>query len=175
MNPLTVRAAHTDDVAAMAAIYNDVVATSTAIYTSRPSTLPERRDWLNARVGAGFPVLAAEQGGELVGYASFAEFRGAWPGYLHSVEHSVYVRADRRQQGVGSALVRALFPLAAAMDKHVMIGGVDAANEGSLRMHERLGFARVAHFHEVGRKFGRWLDLVFVQRFLDAPGTPRAT
>jgi len=174
MDSLIVRAAHADDVAAMAAIYNDVVATSTAIYTTKQSTLPERRDWFGTRIGAGFPVLAAVQGSEVVGYASFAEFRGAWPGYLHSVEHSVYVRAARRQQGVGSMLVRALFPLAAALDKHVMIGGIDAANEGSLRMHERLGFQRVAHFREVGRKFGRWLDLVFVQRFIDAPGAPRS-
>jgi len=174
MQPLTVRAAHADDVAAMAAIYNDVVATSTAIYTAQPSTLAERSDWFDNRVAGGFPVLAAVQGGELVGYASFAEFRGAWPGYLHSVEHSVYVRADSWRRGVGSMLVRALFPLAAAMDKHVMIGGIDAANDGSLRLHERLGFQRVAHFREVGRKFGRWLDLVFVQRFVDAPGAPRA-
>ena len=119
-------------------------------------------------------MLAAVHDDELVGYASFAEFRGAWPGYLHSVEHSVHVRADRWRRGVGSTLVRSLFPLAAALDKHVMIGGIDAANAGSLRLHERLGFQRVAHFREVGRKFGRWLDLVFVQRFLDAPGAPRA-
>jgi L-amino acid N-acyltransferase len=173
MAPLTVRAAHADDVAAMTAIYNDVIATSTAIYTMRPSTLAERHDWFSHRLAGGFPVLAAACGGELVGYASFAEFRGGWPGYLHSVEHSVYVRADARQQGVGSTLVRALFPLAEAMDKHVMIGGIDAANESSLRLHERLGFQRVAHFREVGRKFGRWLDLVFMQRFVDAPGAPR--
>jgi L-amino acid N-acyltransferase len=74
---------------------------------------------------------------------------------------------------VGSALVQALFPLAALMNKHVMIGGIDAANDGSLRLHERLGFERVAHFREVGHKFGRWLDLVFVQRFIDSPGTAR--
>jgi phosphinothricin acetyltransferase len=174
MTTLTVRVAHADDVAAMAAIYNDVIASSTAIYTSQPSTLAERLDWFNHRTAAGFPVLAAVQGDDLVGYASFAEFRGAWPGYLHSVEHSVYVRADRWRHGVGSTLVRALFPLAAALDKHVMIGGIDAANDGSLRLHERRGFQRVARFCEVGRKFGRWLDLVFVQRFLDAPGAPRA-
>jgi phosphinothricin acetyltransferase len=63
--------------------------------------------------------------------------------------------------------------LAAAMGKHVMIGGIDADNEVSLRMHERLGFQRVAHLHEVGRKFGRWLDLVLVQRYLDEPGASR--
>jgi phosphinothricin acetyltransferase len=174
MNDIAVRAGRAEDLEAMAAIYNEVVATSTAIYTATPSALQERRDWFTNRIGAGYPVLAAVQGGELVGYASFAEFRGAWPGYLHSVEHSVYVRADRRHQGIGSTLVKALFPLAAALDKHVMIGGIDAANEGSLRMHEQLGFQRVAHFREVGRKFGRWLDLVFVQRFIDAPGAARA-
>jgi len=174
MQPIRVRAASAEDVPAMMAIYNEVVATSTAIYSFKPSTLDERREWFRVRSGGGWPVLAAVRGDDLVGYASFAEFRGAWPGYLHSVEHSVYVRADCRQQGIGSALVNALLPIAAAMDKHVMIGGIDAANDGSLRMHERLGFQRVAHFREVGRKFGRWLDLVFVQRFIDAPGAPRA-
>jgi phosphinothricin acetyltransferase len=173
MNVISVRAARADDLPAMAAIYNDVVANSTAIYTTQPSSLAERRDWFNTRTGSGFPVLAAWRGDELLGYASFAEFRGAWPGYLHSVEHSVYVRADSRHQGIGSTLVRSLFPLAAAMDKHVMIGGIDAANEGSLHLHAQLGFERVAHFREVGRKFGRWLDLVFVQRFIDSPGAPR--
>ena len=174
MQPIRVRNAGTDDLPAMLAIYNEIVANTTAIYNDKPSSLDERREWLRARSSGGWPVLAALRGDELVGYASFAEFRGAWPGYRHSVEHSVYVRADCRHQGIGSALVRSLLPLAAALDKHVMIGGIDAANEGSLRLHERLGFQRVAHFREVGRKFGRWLDLVFVQRFIDAPGASRA-
>ena len=174
MQPIRVRNAGTDDLPAMLAIYNEIVANTTAIYNDKPSSLDERREWLRVRRGGGWPVLAAMRGDELVGYASFAEFRGAWPGYLHSVEHSVYVRADCRHQGIGSALVRSLLPLAAALDKHVMIGGIDAANEGSLRLHERLGFQRVAHYREVGRKFGRWLDLVFVQRFVDAPGASRA-
>ena len=174
MQPIRVRDANADDLPAMLAIYNEVVANSTAIYSFQPSTLDERREWFRVRSGGGWPVLAAVRGDDLLGYASFAEFRGAWPGYLHSVEHSVYVRADCRHQGVGRALVQALLPIAAAMDKHVMIGGIDAANEASLRLHERLGFQRVAHFREVGRKFGRWLDLVFVQRFIDAPGAARA-
>jgi len=173
MNAITLRAARADDLPAMTALYNHVVAQSTAIYTSKPSTLTERQDWLRTRLGGGYPVQAALLGDEVVGYASFGEFRGAWPGYLHSVEHSVYVRADRRRQGIGALLLASLFPLAAAMNKHVMIGGIDAANEASLRLHEQLGFERVAHFREVGRKFGRWLDLVFVQRFIDPPGALR--
>ena len=174
METIRVRDAVADDVPALMAIYNEVVANSTAIYSFKPSTLDERREWFRMRSAGGWPVLAALRGDELLGYASFAEFRGAWPGYLHSVEHSVYVRADGRRQGVGRALLSALLPIAAALDKHVMIGGIDAANEGSLRLHEALGFERVAHFREVGRKFGRWLDLVFVQRFIDAPGARRA-
>ena len=82
-------------------------------------------------------------------------------------------RSDVRGTGIGTRLTAALFPLASAMGKHVMIGGVDAENEASLRLHTRLGFQRVAHLHEVGHKFGRWLDLVLMQRFLDAPGAFR--
>jgi L-amino acid N-acyltransferase len=124
-------------------------------------------------VEAGFPVLVAEVDGAVAGFSSFAEYRGAWPGYRYSVEHSVHVRSDCRGRGIGAALLTALFPLAATLGKHVMVGGVDATNAVSLRMHERLGFERVAHFREVGHKFGRWLDLVFLQRFIDAPGAQR--
>ena len=153
MDPISVRPPDANDVAAMAAIYNDVVATSTAIHASQPSTLAERRDGSaphGSRLsGAGGASAAASSWA----IASFAEFRGAWPGYLHSVEHSVYVRADCRRQGVGSALVRLLLPLAAAMDKHVMIGGIDALPTSGSLLHARAsGFQRVAHFREVGRK-----------------------
>jgi L-amino acid N-acyltransferase len=119
-------------------------------------------------------VLVATGSGEVIGFASFGEFRGVWPGYRYSVERTVHVHRDHRGRGVGSSLLKALFPLASALGKHVMVGGIDAVNGGSLRMHERLGFQRVAHFRQVGRKFGRWLDLVFVQRFLDPPGAGRA-
>jgi phosphinothricin acetyltransferase len=79
------------------------------------------------------------------------------------VEHTVHVHASWRGRGVGSELVRALIPRAVALGKHVMIGGIDADNVASLRFHERIGFEQVAHFKEVGFKFGRFLDLVFVQ------------
>ena len=168
-----IRAARTGDLPAILAIHNDVIATSTAIYSSAPSSLEERRAWFDARVAAGFPVRVAEVDGTVGGFASFGEFRGAWPGYRYSVEHSVHVRADCRGQGLGAALVAALLQDAAALGKHVMIGGIDAANTASLRLHARLGFAQVAHLREVGHKFGRWLDLVLVQRFIDAPGAAR--
>jgi phosphinothricin acetyltransferase len=169
-----IRAAHVSDIAAICAIHNDVIATSTAIYSFEPASIEDRTAWFVARQAAGFPVLVAERDGAVLGYASFGEFRGAWTGYRYSVEHSVHVRADCRGQSIGPRLVAALFAPAMALGKHVMIGGIDAANAASLRMHARLGFEQVAHFREVGHKFGRWLDLVFMQRFLDAPGAARA-
>ena len=86
------------------------------------------------------------------------------PGYRFTVEHSVHVRADGRGRAVGTLLVQALLPRAAALGKHVMIAGVDADNAASIRFHERLGFERSGHLREVGYKFDRWLDLVFLQR-----------
>lgn len=168
---VAVREARAEDQAAMLAIYNDVVATSTAIFRDTPTTLEERLAWWEARTAQGYPVLVAVEDGEVVGFASFGDFR-AWPGYRFTVEHSVHVRADRRGHGIGQALMRPLLARAAALGKHVMIAGVDAANEGSLRFHERLGFERVAHLREVGFKFDRWLDLVFLQRTLDGLQEP---
>jgi L-amino acid N-acyltransferase len=169
-----IRAATEADLPGILAIYNDVIATSTAVYTCEPATLEERRAWFSTRRAGGFPVLVAADADEVLGFASFGEWRGAWPGYRYTVEHSVHVRADVRGRGVGRALVEALFPVALALGKHVMIGGIDAANHASIRFHARLGFERVACFREVGHKFGRWLDLIFMQRFLDPPGSSRA-
>lgn len=173
MQAFEIRPARRDDLPQILAIFNEVVVNSTAIYFLAPTTLQERTAWFEARERAGFPVLVAASAGEVLGFSSFGEFRGAWPGYQYSVEHSVHVRADQRGRGIGRALLQALFPLGAAMGKHVIIGAIDADNAASIRLHEQLGFEKVAHFREVGRKFGRWLDLVFMQRYLDAPGAER--
>jgi phosphinothricin acetyltransferase len=170
---MIIRDASGDDLPRILAIYNDVIATSTAVYAIRPTTLEERAEWFETRIKRGYPVLVAVEGERVLGFSSFGDWRGAWSGYRHTIEHSVHVAGDNRGGGIGTKLVEALFPRAVAMNMHVMIGGIDAANEGSLRFHERLGFQRVAHFKEVGHKFGRWLDLVFVQRFLDQAGAPR--
>lgn len=173
MSAAHIRDATPEDLPAILAIFNDVIATTTAVYFLQPVTLDERRTWFEARRKAGYPVLVADDGGAVLGFASFGEFRGVWPGYRYSIEHSVHVRADNRGRGLGRQLIESLFEPAVAMGKHVMIGGIDADNAASLGLHEALGFQRVAHLREVGHKFGRWLDLVFVQRYLDAPGAAR--
>jgi len=171
----SVRVATETDLPGILAIYNEVIATSTAVYALEPATLNERRAWFTSRSSMGFPVVVATSpAGDVFGFAAFGDWRGAWPGYRYTVEHSVHVRNDVRGRGIGRTLVESLFPLALGLGKHVMIGGIDAANDASIRFHEHLGFQRVAHFREVGHKFGRWLDLVFMQRFLDPPGTIRS-
>ena len=164
---MTVRNAVDEDVPGILAIYNDVIATSTAVYRDDPASLDDRQQWLNARRAQSYPIIVAAGGSGIVGFASYGDFR-AWPGYRFSVEHTVHVRADERGRGVGTMLMQALIQRAIEQRKHVMIGGVDADNEPSLRFHERLGFVRAAHLRQVGFKFGRWLDLVFVQRILNA-------
>jgi phosphinothricin acetyltransferase len=171
---MELRDAGPGDLPGILAIYNEVITASTAVYALLPTTLEERRTWFDARVASGYPVLVAVRGGHVIGFSSFGDWRTSWPGYRYTVEHTVHVASDARGTGVGRQLLEALFPRALALGKHVMLGGIDAENQASIRFHERLGFVPVAHFREVGHKFGRWLDLVFVQKVLDAPGSPRA-
>ena len=173
---MIVRDATESDVPAILAIYNDVLATSTAIFSEIPSTLEERLQWFRARRTLGYPILVATDDSGVLGFASFADFR-SWPGYRHTVEHSVHVRADTRGRGIGSALMTVLLERAIALGKHVMVAGVDADNLGSIRLHERLGFRQAGTLHHVGCKYGRWLDLTFLERRLDErpqppPGLP---
>ena len=166
---MIIRDATQADLPGILAIYNDVIATSTAVYALEPVTLDERAQWLAARQAQGFPVLAAIEGEAVLGFASYGEWRGAWAGYRYTVEHSVHVGASHRGTGIGRQLMLRLIDAAQAAGKHVMIGAIDADNAASIRFHESLGFKSVAHFHQVGHKFDRWLNLVFMQRFIEPP------
>ena len=165
--PADIRDATRADLPGILTIYNEVIRTSSAVYTEQEATLENRAVWLAQRTGLGYPVLVAVDPAakSVLGYSTFGDFR-PWPGYRHSVEHSVYIRADARGHGLGTLLIEPLFERAGQLGKHVMIAGIDAANPASLRLHERLGFERAGMLREVGTKFGRWLDLVFMQRFL---------
>jgi L-amino acid N-acyltransferase len=161
--PVEVMPASREQLPQILAIYNEVIRNSTAVFSDIEVTLANREEWFDAKRASGLPVLAAVEDGEVAGFATFGDFR-SWPGYRFSCEHSVHVRADRRRRGIGRALVLALLDEAARLGKHVMIAGIDAENVTSIALHESLGFQTVGHLYEVAYKFGKWLDLRFLQR-----------
>ncbi len=169
---MEIRDACRDDAEGIRVIYNDAVAHTTAIWNEVVVDVENRAAWIADRQRLGYPVLVAVAAdGGVIGYASFGDWR-AFDGYRRTVEHSVYVRSDRRGEGLGEALMVALIARARAIGKHVMVAGIEAGNVGSIRLHEKLGFEAVGLLKQVGMKFGRWLDLAFLQLTLDAAPTP---
>jgi L-amino acid N-acyltransferase YncA len=154
------------DIPAITEIYNDVIRTSTAIFNDAPVSMENRMAWWKTRVGQGYPVLVARDGGAIAGFATFGDFR-SWPGYRLTVEGIIHIASATRRQGAGAALLRVLIARARAAKKHVMVAGVDSANTASLKFLEGNGFERVGHLREVGNKFGKFLDLVFLQYALE--------
>jgi phosphinothricin acetyltransferase len=168
---MKVRRAQLEDMAGITSIYNDAVLNTTAIWNETAVDVENRRAWLTDRQALGYPVLVAVDEEAVLGYASFGDWR-AFDGYRYTVEHSVYVRHDQRGKGIGHSLLEALIEEARAIGKHVMVAGIDAKNENSIKLHERLGFEAVGHLKQVGTKFGVWLDLVFLQLTLDTRRVP---
>ena len=166
-----IRPATPADAPAIAAIYNDAVRATTAIWNEVEVDAANRIDWMRARQAAGLPVLVLDEGGAIAGYASFGPFR-AFDGYRGTVEHSVYVRSDLRGGGRGRALMEALIDTARSSGFHVMVGAIEAGNSASIALHEKLGFTHVGTMPEVGQKFGRWLDLALLQLRLDERDAP---
>ena len=168
---LVVRDASEADLGAILAIYNHAIETTTAVFSYAPHTMAMRQEWFADKCAKGYPVLVAARDGAVVGFATYGPFR-AWPAYRYSVEHSVYVAEGARRQGIARRLMEHLLDRARAQDFHVVIGGIVSENTASLALHEGLGFEKVAHFKQVGYKFGRWLDLTFMQVVLDTPREP---
>lgn len=156
----------------MLAIFNEAILNSTALYDYKPRAMDDMAAWFAAKEAGGYPVLGAfDDGGTLAGFASFGAFR-AWPAYKYSIEHSIYIRADKRGAGLGKLLLSSLIKLAEEKGYHMMIGGIDSTNEASVRLHKSLGFTHCASIRQAGYKFGRWLDLEFYQLLLPGPDEP---
>ncbi|MBP7340537.1 GNAT family N-acetyltransferase [Niveispirillum sp.] len=170
---MLIRDAIDSDAPAIAGIYNDAVVNTTAIWNEVTVDAANRVAWMADRRRLGYPVLVAvgETDHSVIGYASFGDWR-AFDGYRHTVEHSVYVRGDRRGEGIGRALLLALIDRARAIGKHVMVAAIEAGNAPSIALHEKVGFLRTGLMPQVGMKFGRWLDLAFLQIILDDGPAP---
>lgn len=154
------------------AILNEAILHSTAIYDYLPRPVASMKPWFETRRLNGYPIIGVESpDGELLGFASYGSFR-AWAAFKYSMEHSVYVHADHRGRGFGALLLRELLARAGANGVHVLVGGIDTTNTGSIVLHESLGFVHAGTIREAGFKFGRWLDLAFYQCILDTPEQP---
>ncbi len=162
---ITLRDASRDDVPAILAIVNYNILHTTAIYDYNIRPLETQQAWFDQQQKDGMTVLVAESEGRVVGYGSYARFRPR-DGYRFSVEHSIYVEGQSQGQGNGKLLLEALIQRAKAQGFHTLIAGIDAANKDSIAFHQKAGFAEVGYIREVGYKFDRWLDLVFMQLVL---------
>ncbi len=159
-------------VPAITSILNEAIVNSTAVYDYRPRSLDWMQQWYQKKRAADFPIIGMQtDDGELIGFATFGPFR-AFPAYKYSVEHSVYVDARFRGQGIGRTLLCQLIELCRAEDYHMMIGGIDGTNQASISLHQALGFEHCATIQQAAYKFGRWLDLQFYQLILPTPAAP---
>lgn len=166
---ISIRPAQDADLPSILAITNDAILNTTSVWSLMPATLETRRAWLEERRSKNFPVLVAADGDTVLGFASFGDFR-PWEGYRHSVENSIYIAADHRRRGLGRRLLGALLKEAERQGKHVMVAGIESGNAASIRLHDAFGFVETGRLRQVGRKFDRWLDLVFMQRMLGSEG-----
>lgn len=163
---LQIRSAIESDVSSILSIVNHEIEYSTAIYDYQPRTIEMQLEWFRKKEEEGMPVIVGVSDGTVIGFATYGIFRPKIA-YRFSVEHSIYLAPEVRGKGAGKQLMNTLIDMARQKGFHTMIAGVDASNQTSYQFHKKLGFIEVARFREVGYKFDKWLDLVFMQLFLD--------
>lgn len=156
------RLATFDDLGAINDIYNHFVQCATCTYQEVSETLDERKKWF-AQHDEKHPVTVAELDGQVVGWGSLSSFH-ARSAYRFTVENSVYVHHLHHKHGIGSAILRDLLTRSSALGHHTVIAGIDSEQAGSIALHTKFGFQKVAHLKQVGFKFGRWLDVVYMER-----------
>lgn len=162
---MQIRDASESDLAGILPIYNEAVLNTTAVWDEAPRSMDAQRQWLEQKRAQSYPVLVAADGDVVAGFCSYGPFR-AWYGYRFSVENSIYVAAAYRRQGIAQQLLDTLVERARQQGMHLMVAGIEAQNAASIRLHERAGYSVAGCVHEVGFKFGRWLDLLIMERRL---------
>jgi phosphinothricin acetyltransferase len=156
-----IRLATADDLLAINEIYNHCVLHSNCTYQEEPEPMEGRRQWF-ARHGAAHPVTVAEMNGRVVGWGALSAYH-ARAAYRNTVENSVYVHHQFYRQGIGSLILRDLISRARTIGHRAIIASIDAEQTASIALHAKLGFEEVGHFKQVGFKFGRWLDVIYME------------
>ena len=166
MPPVSLRVAQLGDAEDIAAIYNHEVENSTTTFDLVPRTIETQREWLAARSGAFAALVAQDADAGVIGFAALSTYRDR-AGYRTTVENSVYVHREYQRRGVGRLLLSALLEVARDSGFHTVIARIDSQSSGSLALHRSLGFVEVGVERQIGRKFGRWLDSVIMQKMLN--------
>lgn len=162
---INIRDARIDDLEGILQIINHAIVHTTAVYDYKPRTLLSQQAWFEKKQADQLPVLVADYQNQVVGFGSYGFFR-PWDGYRFSAEHSIYVSHGMRGKGIGGKLMEGLIERAKSQRFHTLIAGIDAQNKSSYVFHQKYGFNEVGRFREVGYKFDKWLDLVFMQLIL---------
>jgi len=163
---MNIRSAETSDAAQIAEIYNYYIDNSHATFETERIDAAEMLRRMEETWTAAYPFLVCESDNNIVGYAYGRRYRPRFA-YLHSIEVSVYVKQGSERQNIGTLLYEHLIREIRQRNFHAVIGGISLPNDASVRLHEKLGFEKVAHFREVGRKFGRWIDVGYWELLLD--------
>ena len=163
---MKVRPAKRQDLPGILEIYNDAVLKTTASYDYEPRTLEHRTTWFEDRTREQYPIFVAEnEAKQVVGWSALNPFHTRM-GYRFTAENSVYVAASERGKGIGKLLLEPLITGAKKRGLHAIIAVIDAENEPSIRLHAHFGFEKVGLFKEVGFKFDRWLNVVYMERIV---------
>jgi len=162
--PLTLRPAQASDLPAINAIYNHYVRNSTCTYQTICSTEAERVTWFVGH-GEKHPVVVMEEDGVVVAWGSLSKLHER-QAFAHTVEDSVYVHHQHHSRGIGRTILEELLRLARQIGHHTVLGAISADQEASLALHAKLGFEQVGHLRQVGFKFDRWLDVIWVQKMI---------
>lgn len=162
---IDIRAARTADLDFIRKVLNHEILHATSVYDETPRTASQMAQWWRQKQQRREPILLAWRQNQPLAYATYGAFR-PWEGFRYTVEHSIYTTSEARGTGVGHALLEALITAARQQQIHCMMAGIDGENKGSYAFHARHGFKEVGRLPQVGRKFGRWLDLIFMQKML---------
>jgi L-amino acid N-acyltransferase len=165
MSTPLLRLAIEDDLEAINEIYNYYVMHSTCTYQLDPESLADRLNWMRAHSPDEYPVTIVEFGAEIVGWGSLSKWRPR-AAMAPTVEATVYVRHQLHRRGLGKLILGDLIERACQIGFHSMIGSVSADQTASIGLQESLGFRQVAYLTQVAHKFGKWLDLIYMQRML---------
>lgn len=156
-----IRPAVKRDLKAINDIYNHYVLNSTCTYQEEPEPMAARRAWF-AHHGKKHPLIVAVADGRVVGWGSLSAYH-ARSAYRHTVENSVYVHHEHHRCGIGSLLLEELIVRARKLDHRAIIAGIDGSQTASVALHAKFGFEKVGHLKDVGFKFGRWLDVIYME------------